>query len=415
MLSLLQVAAVAAAPPLDLIVLPNGSSVDLGAVCLDGSAPAIYYLGANATADPSARSRWLLYFKGGGWCYDEEDCARRALTSDGSTKGLSETGGFSQGIMSRDPAVNPLFANAHHVELWYCDGGSFTGDRTEPVEVNGTQVFFRGKRILDAILSFLMLNYKLDEATEVLLAGGSAGGLSTFLHADYVRSQFGPNVKFGAAPVSGFFLMHDTVQGVDAYPSNMQYVYNMMNSSGGVNQRCRAAAGASGNDREAWQCIFANSSYAHTQVPIFPLQSSVDKWQLGVIFQLDQAGNRACSSPALAPGGYTEHQLANCTALQRRAVVQYERDFLRDLQASETFSRAGNGGYIESCVEHVAGQGPAFNIYRNGASGLTMQQALAQWWRSGFVEPAAKHWQMPCMLHLNGSFGQCNPSCTAAA
>ena len=393
---------------MDLIILPNKSSVDLGAVCLDGTAPAMYFHAANSTTEPAAETKWVIYFKGGGWCYEEDDCVRRSRTSDGSTSGLSQTGGFRFGPLDQDPAANPTFAHANHVELWYCDGGSFTGDRTEPLVVNGTTLYFRGKRILDALLAFLKLNHGLSKATEVLLSGGSAGGLSAFLHADYVRSHFGPEVKFGVAPVSGFFLMHDNVQGINAYPARMQYVYNMMNSSGGVNQRCRAAQAPG----DAWRCIFANYSYAHTQVPVFPLQSSVDKWQMGAIFAMEKAGNPDCTrSTALIDG--SERQLAKCTELQRHAVAQYQRDFLFDLKASEAFARPGNGGYIESCIEHVAGQTRAYNTYRSPASGLTMQQALTAWWDSGFKEPAAKHWQLPCMLHTGGDFGQCNPSCTA--
>ena len=61
----------------------------------------------------------------------------------------------------------------------------------------------RGKRNLDAMLGFLKETHGLTEAQEVLLSGGSAGGLSTYLHADYVRSQFATEVKFKAAPISG--------------------------------------------------------------------------------------------------------------------------------------------------------------------------------------------------------------------
>eukprot|EP01047_Picozoa_sp_COSAG01_P025977 COSAG01_NODE_1657_length_9590_cov_441.132336_11_plen_131_part_00 len=92
--------------------------------------------------------------------------------------------------------------------------------------------------------------------------------------------------------------------------------------------------------------------------------------------------------------------------------TRYQRDFLADLRASPAFDKPGNGGFVESCIEHVAAQGRAFNTYKNGVSGLTMQQALTAWWRSGLDEPAAKHWQMPCMLHPGGAFGQCNPTCT---
>ena len=73
--------------------------------------------------------------------------------------------------------------------LWYCDGASFSGDVTEPITVHGTKIYFRGKRILDFMLDSLKKDHGFDRATTVLLSGGSAGGLASFLHADYVKSQ----------------------------------------------------------------------------------------------------------------------------------------------------------------------------------------------------------------------------------
>jgi hypothetical protein len=45
-------------------------------------------------------------------------------------------------------------------------------------------------------------------------------------------------VKFRAAPVSGFFLMHATVLGAPSYIEAQRNVFEMMNSSAGVNQHC---------------------------------------------------------------------------------------------------------------------------------------------------------------------------------
>jgi hypothetical protein len=50
----------------------------------------------------------------------------------------------------------------------------------------------------------------------------------------------------------------------------------MMNSSSGVNANCLASTPAA----LQWQCIFANASYAHTQAPIYPLNSALDLWQM---------------------------------------------------------------------------------------------------------------------------------------
>ena len=119
--------------------------------------------------------------------------------------------------------------------------------------------------MLDAMLDTLIAHHGLGKATDVLLSGGSAGGLSTYLHADHVKGYLAargaPLARFKAAPVSGFFLMHQTAAGAAQYPDEMKYVYSMQNSSGGgVNAACAASFAASPTPGEGWRCIFANES-----------------------------------------------------------------------------------------------------------------------------------------------------------
>ena len=60
-------------------------------------------------------------------------------------------------------------------------------------------------------------------ATNVLLSGCSAGGLSTWLHNDYVRETFVPSTAtFMAMPDSGFFLEYE---GYGDYISAMQWIW----------------------------------------------------------------------------------------------------------------------------------------------------------------------------------------------
>jgi hypothetical protein len=47
------------------------AATENGAVCLDGSTP-LYYLWKG---DPT---KWVVFFMGGGWCYNEITCALRA-------------------------------------------------------------------------------------------------------------------------------------------------------------------------------------------------------------------------------------------------------------------------------------------------------------------------------------------------
>ena len=96
------------------------------------------------------------------------------------------------GIRAADESARPLaqdYCNFNRVHMAYCDGNSFSGNAADPITVNGKQIYFRGKRIIDAILQTLTEKYNFDAAETVLLTGCSAGGLATYLHTDYVASK----------------------------------------------------------------------------------------------------------------------------------------------------------------------------------------------------------------------------------
>ena len=68
-------------------MLTEDEAKDYNAQCLDGSPPAIYYAPARGAAN---QDKWVLYFKGGGWCFNERDCAGRSRTVLGSSTLLPE-------------------------------------------------------------------------------------------------------------------------------------------------------------------------------------------------------------------------------------------------------------------------------------------------------------------------------------
>ena len=259
-------------------------------------------------------------------------CVARTKTSIGSSKLFTKTFAFS-GPMDSNATVNPTFANFNRVVLWYCDGASFSGDADAVNHKTETPLFFRGKRILDATLDVLKADHGLDKAEEVLLSGGSAGGLAAYLHTDYVASQLPPSVKkYKSSPVSGFFLLHNTATGAPLYPQEMEYVFNMQNSTGGVNAKCIASLPRA----EQWRCIFANYSYAHVESPIFPLNSAIDAWQMGNIWKGDSAGG--CTRPGFK----------NCSASEIVDLNTYMATFIADMKRAPTFSKPGNGACLSS-------------------------------------------------------------------
>merc|ERR1711924_496586 len=117
-----------------------------------------------------------------------------------------------------------------------------------------------------------MRDYKMKEAENVLLTGCSAGGLSTFLHVDYVGSVLKREAhglkKYRAVPLSGYFLLHENVEGKMVYPDEMRYSFHMQNISGpgAVNDACVAAQA---RKEDAWRCYFANETFPHIQTPLY--------------------------------------------------------------------------------------------------------------------------------------------------
>jgi hypothetical protein len=79
-----------------------------------------------------------------------------------------------------------------YVNMWYGDGASFTGFRAAPWPVPGNasaSLFFRGARNLDASLDYLFAKHGLAGSELLVVTGGSAGGLSTFLHLDHIAGR----------------------------------------------------------------------------------------------------------------------------------------------------------------------------------------------------------------------------------
>jgi len=408
--------AVAAAPSPDavmkLVLMKDKGLTTDGAVCIDGSDAGFYYAPA---AHPSKNASWQLYFQGGGWCYDENDCWGRSKTHLGSSKHWQKSV-TSGGIMSADCTVNPDFCNFHRVFMVYCDGDSFSGDRTDAVVVQGKPLYFRGHRILKAILSTLHRDYGLGGAKEVLLTGCSAGGLSTFLHADFVHSSvkaIAPKLTtFKAAPISGFFFEHDTVEGQGVYATEMAYIFQLANASMGVNADCIAATPAA----QRWRCNFAEKAYEFTSTPILPLNSALDAWQTQCIYASElppafpnQSGteNGVCGA---APGWHDcSSDPEKCNSTQVGVMNRYIADFESIMSHKATYTKPGNGAFIHSCHTHCEAQNDA--MYTTFAvDGVTMQQAVSKWWASDLSTPASDNSYTSCKYKTTSPH-KCNPTC----
>jgi len=247
----------------------------------------------------------------------------------------------------------------------------------------------------------------LNRAVNVLLTGCSAGGLAAYMHTDYVASLLPTTVtKFRSVPISGFFLLHNTVESKSVYPDQIKYIFNLANSTNGVNAACIAAKTAA----DQWQCNFATETYKYIKSPIFPLDSNYDSWQTSCILTSEpvpqnSTSNGNCSS---APGWEACGKDPNqCTNAQMTQYNQYGHDFVTMMNVT-TAQKAGNGGFIYSCHTHCGAQTNSyFDTF--AINGVTMQQAVSAWWSSPVT--SAPKWYWPCYYNDQTTPRQCNPTC----
>jgi hypothetical protein len=205
--------------------------------CNDGSAAVFYF---RPFAGAANRDKWLVQLQGGGDCSSADDCAARYCSIDTNfgIQGMSSfpapgNGINGLGITARSnevsfPGSNP-WESYNHVFVKYCSSDRWVGTASD-VPVSGLhpvtrapltyRINFLGSRIIDAVLTQLrqaggapavytlgaapVTMPDLDAAEEVVVAGGSAGGIGTIHNLDRVAGILKANssrCSGGACPV----------------------------------------------------------------------------------------------------------------------------------------------------------------------------------------------------------------------
>eukprot|EP01063_Lacrimia_lanifica_P040597 TRINITY_DN926_c1_g1_i6.p1 TRINITY_DN926_c1_g1~~TRINITY_DN926_c1_g1_i6.p1 ORF type:complete len:386 (+),score=122.95 TRINITY_DN926_c1_g1_i6:66-1223(+) len=332
-----------------LQLLPQGSG-DESPACLDGSPYGLYFVPSLTNS-----TKWTIFLEGGGWCYDEVDCYNRSKTRLGSSKHFNAKIGC--GCMSVNEHGD-LDTDCNCLYLPYGDGASFSGYRAKPWPVPGVpgaELYFRGIKNLDAAVEFA-LKHGMDRATELVVSGSSAGGLSTFLHTDRIVAQArarNPALeKVVSVPVDGFFLDHDNYNhGAYNYTAWMKYIYHMQNltfgADGGLTAACQQAYPG-----DEHYCFMSPHMPQFVQTPLFAFNSKFDLWQLQYELQL-------------SPAQWTAN--ASATA----AVLRYGDDFLAQFKAVQ--QNPAHGGFITTCICHGC---PWSDLVLDGKNGM---QLYADW------------------------------------
>jgi hypothetical protein len=288
------------------------------------------------------------------------------------------------------------FATSNIVYAKYCDGSSFTGDIEQPVSVGNSTIYYRGRRIFDALFDELLSMRGLDKATELLFAGCSAGALTTYVHADRVSALMAkhvPSAKTVALADAMFSLHHDDVthNPENYYTHQFTWGYAAWNSSASVNQACLAAY-PKGID--AWQCFHGAVAAQYVKTPLFIMNSKYDTWQARGVLSLNAT---ECKGLVAADG-----TVELCTNSTPDAVVEGEFwvDYGDDMVAALASVPKYHAAFLTNCPTHCQTSGPG---WRHPAfPGTRLDAAVQQWYPKAIENIHNESWAAPRWIARDG-------------
>lgn len=206
-------------PPGNVVFRVNVNLANFpNAICNDGSGAVFFVRRYTNEAD---RNKWQIHLQGGGACGNGQACAERwcSVNTNFGADEMSTTfkplpaGMATGGILNPNAGQND-FAGWNHVLAYYCSSDGWAGTARDVVlSTTGPmgnmiqyRIHFEGANIFDAVIKTLqrllgpavecrnaqgetVMMPDLDEATDVLFTGASAGAAGVKHHADRLQDM----------------------------------------------------------------------------------------------------------------------------------------------------------------------------------------------------------------------------------
>lgn len=281
-----------------------------------------------------------------------------------------------------------LFASAPFdaftiIYVKYCSGDSFTANNATAAVYNGSSIFFRGRRLLDALLADLMPR-GLAAAPQVLVAGCSAGALTAYTHVDFIASTLPPTTVVLGLADAMFALERTAWPG----PNTTTYVVGMFEfvasnwdpTGAPVNAPCLAHFGAADRVR----CLWGATAARFVATPMFIINSKFDTWQ-----QLSIVGLNKTDCPAtVSPTGV----ITLCTP-EHADMTAFWVAYGDDLTAALAALPPHFGAFITNCPAHCE-TGNGWNNPSHGKA-ATLGEAVAAWYPAAVAHVRDPTWAAP--------------------
>lgn len=180
---------------------------DPSAVCNDGS-PAVMYV--KPASNPAQDTQWVFHLQGGGACTEYETCVQRwcgigSYDAGKMTSTLTPPAMAGKGLFN--PTPNNPFHNVNQVFVYYCSSDGWAGQQNDAViphldPTTNQQLIMhtQGHAIITSVFDTLFAGATsdngqvtmptLNNATDVVLTGTSAGSGGVTHHLDWTASLF---------------------------------------------------------------------------------------------------------------------------------------------------------------------------------------------------------------------------------
>lgn len=253
--------------------VPRINLTDARARCMDGTLGAYYHEPASS---PDATRQFIIFLEGGGECVTQAACYAALNTSLGSSNFFKPEIYMPYEFMSSDATINADFWGWNHIDVPYCSQDLHSGQRSAP-SVDTWGLWFSGHTTFTAVLDALDSTSNLAGATEIIIAGASAGGIGAFINVDYVARRY-PGARVSGVTFAGFYFYaqyyngpnHTTSALADFREAAWPQHYELWQSY--ANEACVKARPA-----DPWACLLANYSLPHVYSPMFVAEAQTDE------------------------------------------------------------------------------------------------------------------------------------------
>ncbi|CAA0820560.1 Pectin acetylesterase 8 [Striga hermonthica] len=340
------------------------SATATGAVCLDGSPPSY---AMDKGSGPGANN-WVIYLEVDGVLLftivleeptlPEE--AVRVLTGIATTY-LGYLTSTQHSIQTSTIGTRWLHCTA--------DGSSFFGDVDEVDPQNN--LHFRGSRIFKAIIQELAVK-GMAYADNILLSGGSAGGLATILNCDGLRSLVPYAKTIKCLSDSGFFLHAPNLPGLMHREQYFRDVVQLHGLAKLLPQTCTSRMRPD-------LCLFPEYLVGDIKTPLFLLESSFDQFQIQVQY-----------TPYVGGGKHewfdcVHLSLSFCNSTQIEKMQEFHTTFVQTLQILNY--SPSRGAFVHNCFRHghiMTKDGwTCSRVVNNILGNKTVENAVRDWYFDG--------------------------------